>query len=402
MAHIQKRGPSRYKARYRSPDGREHAKTFDRKGDAERWLAAIEVEKSRGNWVDPALAKQTFRAFASDWMAAQAHLAPTTRQKVRGHIDNHLIPAFGSMRLASIQPQHVRKWVTEISNTGRSPTTIGNVASTLGRIMNTAVRDGVLGRSPCAGVELPRAGAAQEMRVIAPAEIVALAETIHPRYRAVIYLAAYGGLRWGEVAALRPGRLNLQRGSIQVRESLADVSGVLITQPPKSGKNRSVSLPPFLCSILNDHLTRFSSSDYVFTSPMGEPLRRSNWYRRHFKPAVIEAGIDPGFRFHDLRHTCAALAIAQGAHPKAVQERLGHASIRLTLDTYGHLLPGLDERLCDDLEEAHFEALAASPRPESGIVVPFERRKTTEPPAVQGVHVERTTRFEPATLTLAR
>ena len=76
--------------------------------------------------------------------------------------------------------------------------------------------------------------------------------------------------------------------------------------------------------------------------------------------------MDPGFRFHDLRHTCAALAIAQGAHPKAVQERLGHASIRLTLDTYGHLLPGLDERLCDDLEEAHFEALAACTRPANG------------------------------------
>ncbi len=131
-------------------------------------------------------------------------------------------------------------------------------------------------------------------------------------------------------------------------------------------------------------------------------VRRSNWYRRHFKPAVIEADIDPGFRFHDLRHTCTALAIAQGAHPKAVQERLGHASIQLTLDTYGHLLPGLDERLCDDLEKAHLEAPTASPRPKPGIVVPFEWRKTEEPPAEQGVPVERTTRFEPATLTLAR
>ena len=163
-----------------------------------------------------------------------------------------------------------------------------------------------------------------------------------------------------------------------------------------------MSLPPFLCSILNDHLGKFSSDDYMFTSPMGEPLRRSNWYRRHFKPAVVPAGIDPGFRFHDLRHTCAALAIAQGAHPKVVQERLGHASIRLTLDTYGHLLPGLDERLCDDLEKAHLEALAASPRPKQGIVVPFEPTKTEEPPAEQGIPMERTTRFEPATLTLAR
>ena len=103
-----------------------------------------------------------------------------------------------------------------------------------------------------------------------------------------------------------------------------------------------------------------------------------------------------------MRHTCAALAIAQGAHPKAVQERLGHASIRLTLDTYGHLMPGLDEQLRDDLDQAHFKALAACTRPEGEKVVPFKPRKTEEPPAEQGVPVERTTRFEPATLTLAR
>ena len=402
MAHIQKRGPSNYKARYRGPSGREHGKTFARKGDAERWLAAIEAEKSRGNWVDPALARQTFRAFASAWLDTQVHLAPTTRQKVRGHLEVHLLPAFGAMHLAAIQPQHVRDWIAQTSETGRSPTTIGGIASTLRRIMSTAARDGVLGRSPCVGVELPRIGPAAEMRVITPIEIIRLASAIHPRYEAAIYLAAYGGLRWGELAALRPERIDCLRGSVEVRESLADVSGTLITQPPKSGKRRSVSLPRFLCEILEEHLGKFSANGYVFTSPMGEPLRRSNWYRRDFKPAVIAAGIDPGFRFHDLRHTCAALAIAQGAHPKAVQERLGHASIRLTLDTYGHLLPGLDERLRDDLNEVHFQASAACTRPEDENLIPFEPRKTEESPAEQGIPVERTTRFEPATLTLAR
>jgi integrase len=268
--------------------------------------------------------------------------------------------------------------------------------------MNTAVRDGVLGRSPCDGVELTRPGPTAEMRVITPAEIVRLAIAIHPRYEAVIYLAAYAGLRWGELAALRPERIDLQRGSIEVCQSLADVSRALITQPPKSGKSRSVGLPRFLRDMLADHLGEFYSENYVFTSPMGEPLRRSNWYRRDFKPAVIASGVDPSLSFHHLRSTCVALAVAEGAHPKAVQERLGHGSIRITLDTYGELFPSLDERLRDDLDRARIEALAASARPEPQIVVPFEPRKRTEPPAEQGVHVERTTRFEPATLTLAR
>ena len=402
MAHIQKRGPGRYKARYRGPDGHERSKTFTRKGDAERWLAAIEVEKSRGNWIDPALAKQTFGDFTCDWLTTQVHLAPTTRQKVRGHLENHLVPAFGRMRLASIQPSHVRFWIAKISGSGRSPATVISVASTLRRVMNSAVDDGVLGRSPCDGARLPRLGPARAKVVLTPSQIIRLADCIHPRYRALIYLAAYGGLRWGELAALHPKRLDLKRGSVDVRESLADVSGTLITLTPKSKKRRSVSLPPFLCDILGEHLELFSSEEYVFTSSAAKPLRRSNWYRRNFKPAVIASGVDPSLWFHHLRSTCVALAVAEGAHPKAVQERLGHGSIRITLDTYGELFPSLDERLRDDLDRAHIEALAASARPEPQIVVPFEPRKRTEPPAEQGVHVERTTRFEPATLTLAR
>jgi len=402
VGHVQKRAASSYKARYRAPDGRERSKTFPRKGDAERWLAEIEVEKSRGMWIDPALSRQRFGDYATSWLAGQVHLAPTTRLKVRGHLRNHLIPEFGTMRLSAIQPRDVRSWIAEASRQGVAPNTIRAIASTLGRIVKTAVRDGLIGRSPCDGVEMPRAGVAPEMRFLTAAEVVRLAEAIDRRYRAAIYLAAYSGLRWGELAALRPERLDLDRGFVEVRESLADVSGQLLTQPPKSGRARSVSMPGFVCDVLKAHAAEFADARHVFTSPSGGPLRRSNWYRRQFKPAVSAAGLDPRFRFHDLRHTCAALAIAQGAHPKAVQERLGHSTVRLTLDCYGHLLPGLDERLCDDLEEAHFEALAASPRPEPGIVVPLESRKTAEPPAGQGVRVERTTRFEPATLTLAR
>ena len=190
MAHIQKRGPGRYKARHRGPDGHERSKTFTRKGDAERWLAGIEVEKSRGHWINPALAKQTFGDFTSDWLTTQVHLAPTTHQKVRGHLENHLVPAFGRMRLASIQPSHVRFWIAKISESERSPATVISVASTLRRVMNSAVNDGVLGRSPCDGASLPRLDPARPKVVLTPSQIIRLADCIHPRYRALIYLAA--------------------------------------------------------------------------------------------------------------------------------------------------------------------------------------------------------------------
>jgi len=132
--------------------------------------------------------------------------------------------------------------------------------------------------------------------------------------------------------------------------------------PTKTGAHRTVSLPPFLIEMLDAHVDTSASSDgFVFTSAEGTPLRR-NFYRRHFKPAVIRAGLPPDLRFHDLRHTCAALLIAQGAHPKEIQERMGHSTIRLTFDRYGHLFPSLDSRLRDGLEAAFRASEATAPQ----------------------------------------
>ncbi len=110
--------------------------------------------------------------------------------------------------------------------------------------------------------------------------------------------------------------------------------------------------------MVGEHLGRFPSTAYVFTAAEGGPLRRT-FYRRHFLPAVRAARLEP-LRFHDLRHPCAALLIAQGAHAKEIAERLGHSTVRLTLDRYGHLLPSLDERLRDGLETTYQAAQAGA------------------------------------------
>ncbi len=146
-----------------------------------------------------------------------------------------------------------------------------------------------------------------------------------------------------------------------MRESLADVKGKLVFGPTKTYANRTVRLPGFLAEELATHLAgRQHHSDHlVFTGPTGAPLRHNLFYMRHFKPAVVRAGLPQGLRFHDLRHTCAALLVAQGAHPKAIMERLGHSSIQVTLDRYGHLLPSLDERLTDGLEATYQASLVA-------------------------------------------
>jgi integrase len=162
---------------------------------------------------------------------------------------------------------------------------------------------------------------------------------------------------------MRVGRLDLLRRSVDVRESLADVKGKLVFGPTKTYANRTVRLPGFLAEELTAHLAGRSQrpDDLVFTGPSGAPVRHNLFYVRHFKPAVARAGLPAALRFHDLRHTCAALLVAQGAHPKAIMERLGYSSIQVTLDRYGHLLPGLDESLTDGLEATYQASLAARP-----------------------------------------
>lgn len=123
-------------------------------------------------------------------------------------------------------------------------------------------------------------------------------------------------------------------------------------------------MPHFLVEILAQHLAQAQPSEYVFTGRDGGELRRSNFRRRHWKPALDRAGLDAELRFHDLRHTCAALLIQMGGHPKEVQARLGHASITTTLDVYGHLMPTLGAQLDDALEKAHRDAASIEPRPQ--------------------------------------
>ncbi len=149
-------------------------------------------------------------------------------------------------------------------------------------------------------------------------------------------------------------RFNPLKGTIEVVEILTEVAGHLEFGPPKTkASRRQVSLPSFLNGLLREQTEVQGSgpNDLVFVGRDGGPLRRTNFRKRQWIPSLKRAGLPTEVRFHDLRHTCAALLIAQGAHPKEIQARLGHSSITTTLDRYGHLFPSLDERLSAGLDE---------------------------------------------------
>jgi integrase len=174
-------------------------------------------------------------------------------------------------------------------------------------------------------------------------------------YRTLINVLAYGGLRWGEAAAIRRRRCDLLRGRIEVAESLAEVGAKLYFGSTKTHQTRTVTLPRFLLGMLTRHLEGVSGDPeaLVFTAPGGGPLRLTNFRRRVWVPALRAAGLSEQVRIHDLRHTCVSLLIAQGEHPKSIQEHLGHSSIQVTIDRYGHLFPDESERLAEALEETY-------------------------------------------------
>jgi integrase len=365
MAHIQRRGPSRYRARHRGPDGREHSRTFDRRADAERWLAAQETALNRGEWSDPALGRTLLADWADKVMASRLHLKESTRLRDDTLMRTLVLPHLGHRTLAGLLPTDLQTFVAQLAADGKAPATVRKAYQLAAGALTAAVESGLLPRSPCRGIRLPRQQA-QEMRFLTPEEIQALADAIDPHYRTLILLVAYTGLRFGEAAGLRLEDLNLLGRTLTVTHTLSEVQGRLaLTEPKTRAARRQIALPAPIADLLGQHLAEHPAVDgYVFTTPEGQLLRRTNFRRRTFAPAVA-ASVGEPCRFHDLRHSHVAMLIAQGEHPKTIATRLGHTSVRTVLDVYGHLYEGLDRAAADRLDSIVSQHLAASPRPAS-------------------------------------
>lgn len=365
-------GKNAWRVRYRAPDRKQRSKTFDRKIDAEAWLAKQRTTMSDGTWRNPDLGNITFEALVDQWRAQSGHLTPKTMAGYESVLGKWIIPkspkpgqpTLTGRKIGSVRRSDIRKilaYMEQESNAAAS--TRRHALNACKTVFRVAIEDDLLVSSPATGIKIERV-AKQEQTFLTPDEIEAVADAIAEPYGTLVRFAAYTGMRAGEIAGLRVGRVDLMRGVVDVRDAFTEVSGALVLGDTKSHQRRSVPIPRFLCDELAVYLARegvaADPSAFVFRSPTKvpqrvpenrKPLRHSNFYRRMFKPAVEAADIGRPVRFHDLRHTCAALLIAQGAHPRALMERLGHASVTTSLDTYGHLLPSLDEALTAGLND---------------------------------------------------
>ncbi len=348
MGFIERRpGEKGYRARYLDPLGRKHSRTFVRKADAQRFLVEMEADKARGSWIDPRGADTPLSAWAEEFLKLARRLSPTTVQTYRRDLDRYVLPRFGAYRIGRLPADEIENWLNDEVAAGIAPSSVHRHYRILRRVLQVAVEKQRLLANPCDRVEPPRVPK-REMTFLTWEQVVELAEAHSERFRAMIYLAVDSGMRWSELVGLRRSRVDLRNGKVRVTEQLVRLdTGEWLRKEPKTGASvRSITISPFTAGVLAGHLERFAlpgTDGLVFPNGAGKPPASSSFWNQHFRRALERAGI--GCRFHDLRHTSVALAIAEGAHPKAIQARMGHSSINVTLDRYGHLFPELDEAI---------------------------------------------------------
>ncbi|WP_278101684.1 tyrosine-type recombinase/integrase [Microbacterium proteolyticum] len=361
----------RWRARYHDAAGREHARHFERKRDAERWLAEVSASVLTGTYVDPRASRLTFREYAETWLAAQVH-REATAALYRNHLERHAYPVWGDVPLGSILTSHVQAWVKGLTlpvEGGRdalAPATVGVIYTVAASVFRAAVHDRKLAETPCRDIALPEV-VKTRVQPLTTAQVDTLADTVPAGLRALVILAAGTGMRQGEVLGLTRDRLRLLG-----RDPAVTVDRQLVTKPGGSttfgplktrASYRTIPLPRVVVAALNDHLAQrdVGDSDLLFTID-GKGITRQR-FGHLWRPAARAAGLNEatGTGMHALRHYYASLLIRYGESVKTVQDRLGHKSATETLDTYGHMWADSDDRTRDAVDSV-LGARADSPR----------------------------------------
>jgi integrase len=346
----------RWEVRYRDPQGKPRRFRFDTKQQARDHLADVRTAGRSGSYTSPELGRVTFARWVDEWAGTVIHLRSATAARYERDLRLHVLPQFGNVPLAKITPRDVRAWLSEQQSSGVRASAIRRRFSVFRKIMNDAVANEMLARTPCRGVKAP-ADKASDIEVLTAGEVAELAAAMPAWCRMWVYFAAYTGLRWSEMLGLRRQDVDLMRRVVHVRQQIIEVNGRFegFGEPKTEAGRRTVDLPAFLCEMLADELAQRAQpgvGGLVFVNTRSRSPHASSFSSQAWKRAREIVG-RPDLRWHDLRHTAVALAIANGAHPKAIQERMGHASITMTLDRYGHLFPSLGRDIADGLDATY-------------------------------------------------
>ncbi|MFC1952870.1 tyrosine-type recombinase/integrase [Chloroflexota bacterium] len=340
------------------------------KKNAEKRLNELIHQHETGTFIKPdkATVADHLRKWLKDY--AYANLSPNTALGYESIVLTHLIPAIGSIPLTQLKPELIQRYISDKLSHGRvngqgglTSQTVRHHVVCLHTALQNAVKMGMLVRNPVEAITIPRAEH-QEMHTMNESDIHLLLELARPsQYYSLFYTALFTGMRRSELLALRWQDIDLLLLHISVNRSLHQIKGgqTIFRQPKTEKSRRLVSLTPSTVSVLKEHqdvqnnlreslgIPRLAEDDMVFCQYNGKPLL-PNTVTHNWIKLVRRAGLT-GIRFHDARHTHASLMLKQGVHPKIVQERLGHSSIQITLDTYSHVTPGLQQAAANKFDD---------------------------------------------------
>ena len=342
-------------------DGRRRQRSkggFRTRKDAERYLREQLVSLDARTYVAPR--KLTVASYlAEHWLPAMhaRGLRPSTLAGYENHVRSAIVPALGGLPLQAVTPTHLNKLYGKLRAAGRAPKTIRNVHGVLSKALADAERWGLVGRNPARLADVPTL-TRPKLRVWSPEQTRAFLATVAgDRLVAAWLLAATTGMRRGELLGLRWVDVDIDAGVVRVAQARVRAGNRVVAGEPKTARGRrTIALDPATAAALRQRRKRqaeerllagsaYEDNGLVFTMPDGSPIhpnRFSLWFRTRARRATL-----PAIRLHDLRHSYATAGLAAGVPPKVMSERLGHATVAFTLDTYTSALPAMDKSAAD-------------------------------------------------------
>ena len=341
--------------------GKHVSKYFKMQSEARIWLQSTRTQIQDGLTLAGA---QTFlKDFLEHWLKSYASsVRPNTIRSYSGVIQYHILPALGNIKLKDLSIDRIQMFYNNETKNGTSPRMVQYIHSVLRRSLNFALRWGLLVRNPALGAIRPKL-LKTEMKTLNGDQVrVFLSAAKGTRNEALFWIAVSTGLREGEILGLKWSDLDWKTKRLQVKRQLQRLKGegLVLTEPKSAAGKRLIILSSATLTVLQKHLNlqqeekmfageNWQENDLIFPSTLGTPLDPSNM-SKDFKDTLKMARL-PNIRFHDLRHTAASLMLLQGIHPKIVQERLGHSDISLTLNTYSHVIPTMQEEAAEKMDE---------------------------------------------------
>jgi len=332
------------------------------KKDAEKRMADLIHQLDKGTFARPG--KLTVADFLEAWLKENCapNRARNTTETYEFFVHKHIIPSIGMIPLTSLRPSHLQHLYKEKQDSGLGARSRRYIHSTLHRALKIAVQQGLISHNPADAVESPKVQH-RDMKIMSESDIHLFLEYARSTpYYALFYLALFTGMRRSELLALQWTDVDLATGNISVNRTLHQLRNkeIVISQPKTAKSRRRIELPQSAVEVLKEHRKQqkdllralgktLEDEDFMFLNNKGKHLLPDGVSKAWAKLAK-QTGMT-GIRLHDARHTHASLMLKQDTHPKIVQERLGHASIQVTLDTYSHVVPGLQKAAAKRFDE---------------------------------------------------